>query len=131
MTAARPATAAPSRQSGTARRSARARQNAGRSRRSQRSALRIRWERVGRVALLVVLAVVLGLYVQQALAYFAAKSQADQQHSVVEHLMNANAQLLRQQKALNNPAVIQRDARELGMVRQSERPYVIMGLPSH
>jgi cell division protein FtsB len=83
------------------------------------------------VALLAVLTVVLGLYVQQAVAYFSAKSQADQQHAIVQTLRRQNAQLVRQQKALNNPGVIQHDARELGMVRQGEQPYVLMGLPGH
>lgn len=91
----------------------------------------MRWERVGRVALLVVFAVVAGLYVQQALAYLSVRSQANQQQAIVQRLERENAQLAREQRSLNNPATIQRDARALGMVRPGERPYVITGLPSH
>ena len=87
----------------------------------------MRWERVGRIALLVVFVVVVGLYVQHTLAYLSTRTQADQQQSVVQSLARQNAQLRAEQRSLNNPATIIRDARGLGMVRPGERPYVIMG----
>jgi cell division protein FtsB len=90
---------------------------------------RIRWDRVGRVSLVVVLFVVAGLYVQHALAYLSARSQADQQLAIVKRLSQANASLERQQRSLTNPQTIVRDARALGMVWQDERPYAIIGLP--
>lgn len=103
----------------------------GRPRLARRAPLvRVRWDRVGRIGLLVVLAVVLGLYVQHALSYFATRSQADAQHALVQQLARENRALERQQSALNQPATIIRDARALGMVRQGERPYVITGLPA-
>lgn len=76
------------------------------------------------------LAVVAGLYVQQALAYFSVRAQADQQLSVVRSLTRQNAVLTQQEKALNDPATIVREARVLGMVRPGERPYVVTGLPN-
>ena len=82
------------------------------------------------MALLVVLVVVVGLYVQRGLTYLSARSQADQQHAIVSQLTRQNAGLLRIEKALNNPATIQQDARALGMVRPGERPYAVTGLPS-
>jgi len=91
----------------------------------------VRWDRLGRVGLLVVLAVVAGLYVQQALAYFSVRAQADQQLSVVRSLTRQNAVLTREEKALNDPATIVHEARVLGMVRPGERPYVVTGLPNH
>jgi cell division protein FtsB len=84
---------------------------------------------VGRVLLLVVLAVVVGLYVQQGLALLSVHSQADQQRAIVERLAVQNKKLERQQQQLNNPATIQGDARQLGMVMTGERPYVVTGLP--
>ncbi len=77
------------------------------------------------------LAVVIGLYVQHALAYFSTRSQADEQQAIVSRLERENAALSREQQALNDPATIQRDARALGMVLPGERPYVITGLPGH
>lgn len=92
---------------------------------------RVRWDRVGRVGLLVVLGVVAALYVQHALSYFSTKAQADQQQAIVNRLTKENAALTREQKSLGDPAVIQQDARQLGMVKAGERPYVVMGLPRH
>jgi cell division protein FtsB len=89
--------------------------------------LRVRWERVGRIGLLVVLAVVVGLYVEHTLSYFATRSQAQQQRTVVTRLTRQNAALTKEQKALNSPSMIISQARALGMVRPNERPYVITG----
>ncbi len=85
---------------------------------------------MGRVTLLVVFAAVIGLYVQHTLSYFATRAQANQQQAIVSGLKRSNAALMRQERALNDPAVIQRDARALGMVYPGERPYVITGLPA-
>jgi len=91
---------------------------------------RVRWDRVGRVALLLVLAAVAGLYVQHALSYLATRNQARQQQAIVKRLEQENAQLAQQQRSLTDPATIQRLARTLGMVRPGERSYVVMGLPN-
>jgi cell division protein FtsL len=87
---------------------------------------RVRWDRVGRVALLVVLVVVAGLYVQDAMSYLATRSQADQQRAIVRQLARQNAALAREQQSLQDPATIKRIARGLGMVLPGERPYVVM-----
>lgn len=92
---------------------------------------RVRWDRVGRVGLLIVLCVVAGLYVQQGLAYLAVRSQANQQRAIVEQLTSSNKSLRAEQRSLNTPATILRDARALGMVRVGEHPYEVTGLPSH
>jgi cell division protein FtsB len=92
---------------------------------------RVRWDRVGRVSLLVVVAVVAGLYVQRAIAYFSVRSQANQQRAIVQQLSRSNASLRAQQRSLNDPATILSDARALGMVRPGEHPYEITGLPAH
>lgn len=95
------------------------------------AAKRVRWDRVGRVALLVVLGAVAALYVQHTLEYLATRSQANQQTAIVRQLTRQNAALTREQNSLHNPATIERDARALGMVLPGERPYVVMGQPSH
>ncbi len=93
--------------------------------------LRVRWDRAGRVGLLVVLGVVVGLYMQHTLSYLATRAQANHQAAIVDRLARQNASLVAQQKSLSDPATIVRDARALGMVRLNERPYVIMGLAGH
>jgi cell division protein FtsB len=92
--------------------------------------LRVRWERVGRIGLLVVLAIVVGLYVEHTLSYVATRSQAKQQQAIVTRLTRQNAALARQEKSLNDPSTIVSQARALGMVRPNERPYVITGQPA-
>jgi cell division protein FtsB len=89
--------------------------------------LRVRWERVGRIGLLVVLGIVVALYVEHTMAYFHTRTQAEQQQAVVQSLERQNRQLTQQQKSLNDPATIVRDARALGMVRPGEQPFVIIG----
>lgn len=89
----------------------------------------MRWDRVGRVSLLVVLGIVAALYVQRGLAYFAVHSQADQQRAIVQQLARSNASLRAQQTSLNEPSTILTDARALGMVRPGEHPYEVTGLP--
>ncbi len=91
---------------------------------------RVRWDRIGRTALLVVLVVVAGLYVQHAVEYFTTRSNADAQKAIVTQLAHQNASLRTQEAALQQPATIERYARALGMVKAGERPYVILGLPS-
>lgn len=90
--------------------------------------VRVRWDRVGRVVLLVVLAVVVALYVQRGLAYLTVRSQAEQQQAIVQQLARENARLTREQRSLNDPSTIEQDARVLGMIMPGERPYVITGL---
>ena len=77
------------------------------------------------------LGVVAGLYVQQALAYLAVRSQANHQRAIVQQLSRSNASLRAQQRSLNATATILREARALGMVGVGEHPYEVTGLPGH
>lgn len=81
------------------------------------------------MVLLVVLAVVLGLYVQQGIAYLSVHRQADQAAAAAQRLSRQNAQLRREETRLNNPTTIVEEARQLGMIKPGERPYVVTGLP--
>ena len=133
MPSARPATAPrrPSRSTQTSPRQAAVRRVQTRRVAARRIASRVRWDRIGRVGLLVVLCVVAGLYVQQALAYLSVKGQADTQRGIVQQLTRANRSLRLQQRSLNEPSTIAADARALGMVHVGEHPYEVTGLPSH
>jgi cell division protein FtsB len=95
----------------------------------RRSASGIRWDRVGRVGLLIVLVMILGLYVGPARSYFATRSQAAQKRQVVERLKHENGRLKARTRALKDPASLEREARRMGMVRPGERSYVVKGLP--
>jgi len=90
----------------------------------------IRWDRVGRVGLLFVLVTILGLYVGPARSYFATRTQAAEKRAVVQKLQRENTRLQARAKALRDPAALESEARRLGMVRPTERAYVVKGLPS-
>jgi hypothetical protein len=96
---------------------------------ARRAAERIRWDRVGRVALLVTLGIVVCLYIQPALSIFNTWRAERQQATVVHQLLGSNASLERQVKALGRSSTIVADARALGMVRSGEKPYVVLGMP--
>jgi cell division protein FtsB len=89
----------------------------------------VRWDRVGRVALLIVLAGVLMLYVGPATSYFQTWRDARAKRAEVKRLRADNARLTRQRRVLGSPASLERRARELGMVRPGERSFVVSGLP--
>lgn len=90
---------------------------------------RVRWDRMGRVALLVVLAIVAVLYAEHILSLLSTRAQAERERATVQALARQNRTLLSEQRALNDPAAIQRRARALGMVRVGERAYAITGQP--
>ena len=94
-----------------------------------RVAERVRWDRVGRVALLVTLAICVGLYIEPALSIFTTWRAERQQAAVVHRLLHSNAALERQVHSLGQPATIAARARALGMVQAGEKSYVVMGLP--
>ena len=94
---------------------------------------RVRWDRVGRVGLLVVLAVVAGLYVKQAMSYLSVRSQvAAAAGDRPQRCERQNAALAAQQRSLNEPGH-DRSARRArwGWCGMGEHPYVITGLPNH
>ena len=78
---------------------------------------------------LIVLAVVVGLYVQHAMTYLSTRQEAHRDAAVVQRLTRDNAALMSTQRLLQDPATIEKTARALGMIKPGERPYVITGLP--
>jgi cell division protein FtsB len=89
----------------------------------------IRWDRVGRVALLVVLVGLLGLYVGPARSYLSARGEARARSAEVAELRRENRRLRARRAALADPQALEREARRLGMVRPGEKSYVIEHLP--
>jgi cell division protein FtsB len=88
----------------------------------------IRWDRVGRVALLATLVVILGLYVSPAVRWFKQSRTASEQRRELHDLAREHQALLHRARELRNPGALEREARRLGMVRQGERSFVIENL---
>ncbi|HEX4759861.1 MAG TPA: septum formation initiator family protein [Thermoleophilaceae bacterium] len=89
----------------------------------------IRWDRVGRVALLATLAVIALSYLSPARHWIEQSRTAGEQHSQLDQLLAKNRELKGTLKQLKSPGALEREARRLGMVRQGERSYVIENLP--
>jgi cell division protein FtsB len=89
----------------------------------------IRWDRVGRVALLVTLLVILGLYISPALHWLQQSRTAGEQRRELGQLTRENRQLKRRARQLRSPSALEREARRLGMVRRGERAFVVENLP--
>ena len=95
------------------------------------SMVRVRWERLGRIALLVVLTAVIGLYAEHTISYLNTHTQASGARATVTELARTHRRLLARRNALRNPQTIIRDARGLGMIRPGEQPYAIIGHSGH
>lgn len=88
---------------------------------------RIRWDRVGRIALLALLAVVLLLYIAPLRNWLAQSEAADRQQNELRALEREHGRLATRARDLRRDAVLEREARRLGMVKRGERAYVIQG----
>jgi cell division protein FtsB len=91
--------------------------------------MRIRWDRLGRWALLGVFALVLYLYVGPAVSWVKTYREAGRQREQVAQLRAENQRLRERKQALEAPGALEREARKLGMVKAGERAYVVEGLP--
>ena len=89
----------------------------------------IRWDRLGRIALLGTLFVILLLYISPAKHWWEQSRTSNAQEQELEDLTKENRGLKDRVRALRDPGALEREARRLGMVRQGERAYVIEGLP--
>jgi cell division protein FtsB len=90
---------------------------------------RIRWDRVGRVALLLVLLLIVYLYVGPVRSWWSTWQDSKAKQAQVQRLERENAQLRARKAALGTPQALEREARRIGMVRPDERPFVVRGLP--
>jgi len=90
---------------------------------------RIRWDRLGRWALIAVLGFVLYLYVGPAATWVSTYREAGRKRAEVAELKAENRRLRERRRQLRDPAALEREARRLGMVKAGERSYVIEGLP--
>ena len=100
-----------------------------RSRRSRPTARRgssgIRWERVGRLALLGVLGIIVLLYIPPVTHWFQQSNTADRSEQQLRELEVERARLKTRLQELSGPGAIEREARKLGMTKRDERPYVV------
>jgi len=89
---------------------------------------RVRWDRIGRLALLFVGLLLIYLYINPLRTYVSTWQEARAKREQVSQLGREHAELVKRARALRSPGSIEVEARRLGMVRPDERAYVVRGL---
>ena len=89
---------------------------------------RIRWDRVGRIALVLVLFAVMASYLNPVVNLIDAWRDSKAGEEQLADLQRENADLQVQMEQAEDPLTLEREARRLGMVRPGERAYVVRGL---
>lgn len=92
---------------------------------------RVRWDRLGRAAMLCVLAALVYLYLSAGVHMLSTWRQAHRDRAVVAGLSLEHARLVRQRQALSKQSTLEAEARQLGMMKKGEQPYVVSGLPNN
>jgi cell division protein FtsB len=89
---------------------------------------RIRWDRFGRVVLVLVLFVVLASYVGPSLHVLEGWRDSNSSQERLAELKQENEELTRKAKAIESDAAVTAEARKLGLVGASEQAYVVDGV---
>jgi hypothetical protein len=92
---------------------------------------RVRWDRLGRLAMLFVLAALLYLYLSAGIRMLSTLHQAHRDSATVVSMEREHKQLVRRHEALGRQGTVEAEARGLGMKKSGEQQYVIPGLPSN
>jgi len=98
--------------------------------RSARPVARVRWDRLGRLAMLGVLVVLAYLYLSAGVHLLSTYRQAHGASAKVAAMEREHAALQRQHEALGSPGAVEAQARKLGMMKHDERPYIVGPLPN-
>ena len=94
---------------------------------ARRPAPTIHWHRVGRMALLVVLGVILLLYIRPVVHWVQQRGTAAHTRADLRQLQAEHDRLQLRLRSLSGPTAIDRGARSMGMIKPGERAYVIEG----
>jgi len=91
----------------------------------------VRWDRLGRIAMLGVTVAIVYLYVSAGIRLFSAWGQSKRDSAQAHELERQNRVLRQQRAALASPGTVQAEARRLGMIHAGEQAYIVSGLPSN
>jgi cell division protein FtsB len=89
---------------------------------------RIRWDRFGRIVLVLVLFAVLASYIGPTLHVFEGWRDSNSSEARLAELKQENEELTRKAKALESDTAVMAEARKLGLVGASEQAYVVDGI---
>ena len=85
----------------------------------------IHWQKVGRLALLFTLFVIVLLYIRPVAHWLQQRSTAAHSQADLRDLQREHDRLQARLHQLSGTGSVEREARKMGMVRSGERPYVI------
>jgi len=122
--------ASPARPAPTRRQSPRARPASGPPALLAGPLARVRWDRLGRIALLCVLVALLYLYISAGVRLFSTWREARDDNVQVQALEREHTLLLRRHETLGRRETVEEEARRLGMMKVGEQPYVVTRLPN-
>jgi cell division protein FtsB len=89
---------------------------------------RIRWDRLGRIALVLVLFAVLVSYLNPLVNLLQAWQGSKSSTAELAQLKQERVELTRRLREVSSPATLEREARRLGMVKPGEHAYIVHGL---
>ncbi len=90
---------------------------------------RIRWDRVGRFAMLCLLVALAYLYLSAGIRIYSTWRQAREDSAQLATLEHEHVRLLHQHEALGRRGTVEEEARRLDMMHAGEQTYVITHLP--
>jgi cell division protein FtsB len=93
----------------------------------RRGPSRIKWDRVGRIALTVVLFAVLYSYLNPAIDFVKTYTGTTTAKAKLHELQHENRRLHNRIQSADDPLVVNQAARAQGMVAEGETPVVIRG----
>jgi hypothetical protein len=91
----------------------------------------VRWDRLGRMALLCVGVALLYLYMSAGLHMLSTWRESNRTHAQVAVMQREHKQLLAQHASLSKPGALEAEARQLGMMFPGEHVYIVPGLPNN
>jgi hypothetical protein len=94
-------------------------------RRASRNPSRIRWDKLGRVALVLVLLAIMASYVSPLVNFYDAWKDGRAEREQLLQLQEQNRELRSTAAALSTDGAAETEARRMGMVSAGERAYVL------
>jgi cell division protein FtsB len=89
---------------------------------------RIRWDRLGRIVLVLVLFGVLVSYLNPVVNLLQAWQGSKASEAELAQLKRERVELTDRLREVSRPATLEREARRLGMVKPGEHAYIVHGL---
>jgi hypothetical protein len=91
----------------------------------------VRWDRLGRIAMLCVLAALLYLYLSAGVHMLSSWRQSSHDGARVASMEREHRALVGAHETLSRQSTLEAEARQLGMMKAGEQPYVMSGLPKN